>query len=144
MGQTPFRHDRTAATHDSSCASRGQRDVRETHSGVNREVIDTLLRLFDKGVAKDLPRELFSLAANLLQRLINRHRANRHGRVAYDPFASGVNVLSGRKIHYGVRPAMYGPAHLVDFLFNRRSDGGISDVRVNFDEEVAADNHRLG
>src|SRR6185503_4795045 len=56
MGQTPLREDRATATHDSRRASSSQRNVSETHTCVNREVINALLGLFDECVAKDLPR----------------------------------------------------------------------------------------
>ena len=102
MRETPLGHDRTAATHDSGRAFGSQRNVRQTHAGVNREVVDALFRLFDQRVAKDFPGQLFSFAADFFQRLIDRHGADGHRRVANDPFARGVNVFAGGKIHHRV------------------------------------------
>ena len=82
------------------------------------EVIDALLGLFDEGVAEDFPGEFFGFAADFFERLINRHGADGHGRVAHDPFARGVDVFAGGKIHDGVRAPLGGPAHLLDFFLD--------------------------
>ena len=111
---------------------------------MNREVVDALLGLFDQRVAKDFPGQVFGFAADFFQRLIDRHGADRHRRVANDPFARGVNVLAGRKIHHRVRAALDRPAHLLDFFVDRRQHGGVADVGVDLHQEVAADDHRLG
>src|SRR5207248_8338606 len=37
-----------------------------------------------------------------------------------------------------------GPTHLLDFFFNRRRDGAVANVGVDFYQEIAADDHRLG
>ena len=70
----------------------GQRHVREAHAGVDREVVDALLGLLDQRVAEDLPGQLLGLAADLLERLVDRHRPDRHRRVAQDPLARLVDV----------------------------------------------------
>ena len=102
MSQTPFRHNRAASTHNPRGSFGRHRNVRQPHAGVNREIVDTLFGLFDQGVAKDFPGQVFSLAADFFQGLIDRHSADGHRRVADDPLARGVNVLTGRKIHYRV------------------------------------------
>ena len=108
------------------------------------EVIDPLLRLFDEGVAINFPGQFFGAAADFLERLINRHGADRHGRVANDPFARGVNVLAGGKIHHGVGAPFRGPTHFLDFFLDRRRHGAVADVGVDLYQEIAADDHRLG
>ena len=60
---------------------------------MHREVIDTLLALLDERVAIDLPREVLWATANFLERLVDRHCADRNGGVADDPFTRRVNVL---------------------------------------------------
>ena len=92
MRQAPFGHDRAAARHDAGDAVGGEMDVAEPHAGMDGEIIDALLGLLDQRVAVDLPVELDRIALHLLQRLIDRHRADRHRRVADDPFARGVDV----------------------------------------------------
>src|SRR5256885_12998497 len=108
------------------------------------EVIDPLLRLFDEGVAINFPGQFFGAAADFFERLINRHGADGHGRVANDPFAGGVDVLAGGKIHHGVGAPFGGPTHFLDFFFDGRGDGAVADVGVDLYQEIAADDHRLG
>ena len=102
MRQTPFRHDRTAARDDAGHAFRGQRNVTQQHAGVDREIIDALLGLFDQRVAENFPRQIFGFAIDFFERLINRHGADRHGRIANNPFARFVNIFAGRQIHHRV------------------------------------------
>src|SRR5215475_6183221 len=54
-----------------------------------------------------------------------------------------MDVFAGGKIHHGVGPPLRRPTHLLDLLFNRRGYGTVADVRVDLDQEVAADRHRL-
>ncbi len=144
MREAPLGHDRAAARHDAGQALRRHRNERQPHTGVNREVVDTLLGLLDQRVAKDLPRQLFGLAVDFFERLIDRHRADRHRRVAQNPLARLVNVLAGRQIHHRVRAPANRPRHLLDFFADRRRDRGVADVGVDLHQKVAADDHRLG
>ena len=93
--------------------------------------------------SKNLPGELFGLAAHFFERLIDRNRTDRHRRVAKNPLARFVNVLAGREIHHGVGAPTGGPGHLLDFLVDRRAHRRVADVRVDLHEEIAADDHRL-
>ena len=108
------------------------------------EVIDPLLRLFDERVAINFPGQFFRAAADFFQRLINRHGADRHRRIANDPFARGVNIFAGGKIHHRVGAPFCRPTHLLDFFLDRRRHGAVADVGVDFYQEIAADDHRLG
>ena len=56
------------------------------------EIVDPLLGLFDQRVAEDLPGQVLGNAADLFQRLVDRHGADRHRGVADDPFADVVDV----------------------------------------------------
>src|SRR5258706_7730860 len=100
MSETPLGHDRATSTYDPRRPTSSHRDVRKPHAGVYGEVINALLGLFDQSVAKDFPGQLLSFAANFFQGLVDRHGADWHRRVAYDPFAGGVNVLTCREIHH--------------------------------------------
>ena len=144
MRETPFGHDAAAARDDAGHAVRGQRHEAQQHAGVNGEVIHALLGLFDEGVAEEFPGEVLGLAVHFFERLIDRHGADGHGRVAENPFARGVDVLAGGEVHDGVRAPLGGPAHLLDFLLDARRDGAVADVGVDLHEEVAPDDHRLG
>src|SRR3546814_5451767 len=70
--------------------------------------------------------------------------ADRDGRVADDPFAGVVDVAAGGEVHDGVGAPADRPDHLVDLGRDVGGYGGIADVGVDLDEEVAADRHRLG
>ena len=135
--------DRAAARDDAGEPARRHRDVAQQHARVHREVIDPLLGLLDERVAIDLPRQILGTSADLLERLVDRDRADRHRRVAEDPLARLVNVAAGRQIHHRVGAPERRPAELVHFLLDRRRHGGIADVRVDLDGEVPADDHRL-
>ena len=52
-------------------------------------------------------------------------------------------MLAGGEIHYGVAPPADRPGHLLDLFANGGSKRGISDVGVDFHQEVSADDHRL-
>ena len=117
--------------------------VAQQHAGVDGEVVDALLALLDERVAVDLPRQILGPAADLLERLIDRHGADRHRGVADDPLARLVNVPAGRQVHHRVGAPQRGPAQLLDLFLDRRRDGRVADVRVDLHQEVAADDHRL-
>jgi hypothetical protein len=87
---------------------------------VDGEVVDALLGLLDQRVAEDLPGQVFGLAVDLLQRLVDRHGADRHRRVAHDPLAGFVDVLAGGQVHHRVAAPADRPHHLLDFLGDRR------------------------
>ena len=143
MREAPLGHDRAAARHDAGHALRGQRNVAQQHAGVDREVVDALLGLLDQRVAVDLPRQVLGLAVDFLERLVDRHGADRHRRIAHDPFARLVDVLAGRQVHHRVAAPADRPRHLLHFLADRRRHGGVADVGVDLHEEIAADDHRL-
>ena len=123
--------------------ARGHRHVAQQHAGVDGEVIDALLGLLDQRVAIEVPRQFLRAAADFFQRLVNRHGADRHGRVADDPLARLVDVLAGGKIHHRVGAPADRPRHLLDFLLDGGGDGGVADVGVDLHAEIAPDDHRL-
>jgi len=83
------------------------------------EIIDALFGLLDQCIPEDLPGQVFGPAIGLVQCLIDGNRANRHGRVADDPFARFMNVLSGRKVHDGIAAPADRPGHFLHFFANR-------------------------
>src|SRR5690606_11975678 len=120
-----------------------QRNVREPYAGMDGEVVDALLALLDQRVAVELPGELDGIAAALLQRLIDRDRADRHGRVSQDPFARVVDIPAGGEVHHRVGAPADRPHHLLDLLLDGGRDGRVADIRVDLHQEVPADDHRL-
>ena len=143
MGEAPLRHDGAAAADDAGDALRRQRHIAQPYTGVDGEIVHALLALLDERVLVDLPVEFDRIAVHLLQRLIDRHGPDRHGRVADDPFARGVDVAARGKVHHRVRAPADRPHHLLHFLLHRGGDGGVADIRVHLGEEVAADDHRF-
>ena len=143
MRQAPLGHDRAAAADDAGLAVGGERHVGQAHAGVDGEIVDALLALLDQRVAVDLPGELDGVAVALLQRLVDRHRADGDRRVAQDPLARVVDVAAGGEIHDGVAAPADRPHHLLDFFLDGGGDGRVADVGVDLHEEVAADDHRL-
>ncbi len=142
--QAPLGHDRATARDDARHPIDHQRNVMQSHSRMDGEIVDALLGLLDQRIAEYLPVQILGNAVHLLQRLIDRHRANRHGRIADDPFADVVDVATGGKVHHRVAAPARRPHHLVHLLGHGGGDSGIADIGVDLHEEVAADDHRLG
>jgi hypothetical protein len=103
---------------DAGHAVGGQRHVAQQHAGVDGEVVDALFGLFDQRVAEDFPGQVFGLAVDLFQRLIDRHGADGDRAVADDPFAGFVDVLAGGQVHHGVAAPADRPGHFLDFFLN--------------------------
>ena len=143
VGQAPLGHDRTAAADDAGDPLGGQRNVAQQHPGVDGEVVHALLGLLDQRVAEHLPGQRLGHAADLLQRLVDRHRADRHRRVADDPLAGLVDVLAGGQVHDVVRAPADRPDQLLHLLGDPRRHRRVADVGVDLGQEVAADDHRL-
>ena len=143
MREAPLGHDRAAARYDAGDAPRGQRHIAQPHARVDGEIVHALLALLDERVLVDLPVELYRIAVHLLQRLIDRHGADRHRRIADDPFARGVDVAACREVHHRVGAPADRPHHLLHFLLHGGADGGVADIGVHLGEEVAADDDRL-
>ena len=124
-------------------AARRQRHEPQQHAGMNGEVVHALLALLDERVAVDLPGQILGPAAHLLERLVDRHGADRHRGVADDPLAGLVDVLAGGEVHHRVGAPQRRPLQLLDLVLDRRPHRGVADVGVDLHQEVAADDHRL-
>ena len=66
-----------------------------------------------------------------------------NGRVADNPFARLVDMRAGGQIHNRVRTPAQRPHHFFDFFGQAGGYGRVAQVAVDFDAEVAADNHRF-
>ncbi|GBF27632.1 hypothetical protein MnTg02_02689 [bacterium MnTg02] len=118
MRQAPFRHDRSAARHDPRQAVGRQVDIAKAHAGMDGEIINPLLALLDQSIPIDLPAKLDGIAVDLLQGLVNRNRADRHRRVANDPFPCVVDVAAGGEVHHRVGAPTDRPDHFLDFFLD--------------------------
>ncbi|MNQ01561.1 hypothetical protein D3C85_142210 [compost metagenome] len=141
--QAPLGHDRAATGHDAGHALGGHRYVAQQHPGVDGEVVDALLGLLDQRVAEQLPGQVFGRATDFFQRLIDRHRADRHRRIADDPLAGFVNVFAGGQVHDRVRTPANAPGQFRHFFFDGRTQCTVADVAVDLHQEVTADDHRF-
>ena len=110
---------------------------------VNGEVIDALPGLLDERVAIVLPREVFGIADDLFEGLVDRNGADGDGTVAQDPLARFVDVGTGGEVHNGVAAPAYGPNHLFELFFDGAGKRAVADVGVDLHQEVAADDHRF-
>ena len=107
------------------------------------EVVDTLLRLLDEGIAIDLPAEVVGLAVDLLQCLVEGDGTDGHGAIADDPLARLVDVTPSGEIHHGVGTPAGSPNGLLYLLGDAAGDGRVADVGIDLTEEVAPDDHGL-
>ncbi len=85
---------------------------------MNREIIDSLFSLFNKGIPINIPGQVFRFPSNLFQRLIDWNGPNGNRRVANDPLSGFMNIFSGREIHDRIGSPANGPDHFFHFLFN--------------------------
>ncbi len=138
----PLRQDRASAAHDSRNALGDERQVLDKDAGVNRHVIDALLRLLLDHFQHDVGVQIFN-ALDARDRLVNGHRSNRHARVPQDGFTDLVNVAPGRKVHHGVSAVMNRGVQLAQFLLDIAGDGRVTDVGVDLALRLDADAHGL-
>ena len=117
--------------HDAGHAFGGQRNVAQQHTCVHGHVVHALLALLNDGVAVQLPRQCGRVTVDLLQCLIDRHRAHGHRRVTQQPLAGQVDVAAGGQVHDGVRAPAGGPHHLVDLFGDRAGHCRIANVRID-------------
>lgn len=110
---------------------------------MNGEVVDALFGLFDEGVPEEFPGEVFGDAIDFFEGLVDGYGAEGYGGVTENPFACFVDVFSCGEVHDRVGSPAGGPDHFFDFFFDGGGDGGVADVGIDFDGEVAADDHRL-
>ncbi len=97
----PLGQNRAAAAHDAGNALRRQRHVLHQHAGVDRHVIHALLGLLFDHFQHHVDVEIFH-APHARERFIDRHRADRHGRMRDDGLADLRDIAAGRKIHHGI------------------------------------------
>ena len=121
--QTPLTHDTATATHDAAETTVGQMYVVATDAGMDGEIVNALLALFDERVAIHFPGEVFYLAVHFFQSLIDGHCAHRNRTVAQNPFACLVDIIAGREVHQGVATPFARPDSLVHLFIDRGCGG---------------------
>ena len=94
VDEAPFAHDRATAADDAAQAGISEMDIVAADSGMDGEIVHSLLALFDEGVPVHLPGQILDLPVDFLQSLVDRDGADRDGTVADNPFAGFVNILA--------------------------------------------------
>ena len=138
----PLGQNRAAAAYDAGDALGNHRQILDQYAGVDGHVVHALLGLFLDDFEHHVGVQVFD-ALHARNRFIDRHGADRHGRMAQDGFANLVNVAAGGEIHHGIGAIVNGRVQLLQFLIDVRGDGGVADVRVDLAERGDADRHRL-
>ena len=54
-----------------------------------------------------------------------------------------MNVTACGQIHDIIRAPARRPDHLIDFFLNRRRHSGVTDIGIDFDKEITANNLRF-
>ena len=139
----PLGDQRTAAADDARHAAHREVQVLEHHAAVDRHVIDALLGLVLDHVEEMLRPHVLDVAAELLQHLVDRHRADRHRRRLDDRLANAVDVLAGRQVHHRVGAVVHRGVQLLQLAFDVAGDGRVADVGVDLAARRDADAHRL-
>ena len=78
MRETPLGHDGATTRDDTRHALGCHRHIAQQHAGMNGEVVNALLGLLNERVAENFPGQVFGLAVDFFERLINRHGTDRH------------------------------------------------------------------
>ena len=125
-----MRQDRAAPADDACDALRNQRQVLNQHAGVDGHVVDALRSLLFDYFKHDFGIQIFH---PLYARdcFVNRHRANRHWRVAQNRLADFMYVAAGGKVHHGVGTIVNGCVQLLQFFVDFRRDRRVSNIRVD-------------
>ena len=138
----PGADERAAAADDAGDSLRRQLQMLHQNAGVDGHVIDALLRLVLDHVEEILRRQIGDFL-HVLDRLIHRHGADRHGRGVDDRLADRVDIAAGREVHHGVGSEMNGGVQLLEFVVDFAGDRRIADIRIDLATAGDADGHRF-
>jgi hypothetical protein len=109
---------------------------------VHRKVVHALLRLLLDYLEIHIDVQILQ-PLHPGQRLIDRHRPDRHRRVPQDGVPDLRNLAARRKIHHRVGPVLDRCVQLPQLFLNFRSHRRVSDVRVHLAPRRDPNPHRL-
>ena len=138
----PLRQDGAAPADDSGDAAGHHGHILDQHAGVHGEVVHTLLGLLLDDLEIHIDVQVLE-PLHAVQRLIDRHRADGHRRVAQDGLANLRDVAAGREIHHRIGAEADRGMKLGEFLVDVRGHGGVADIGVDLAAGRDADRHRL-
>src|SRR5690606_35582410 len=118
MVAAPARHDRAASGDDTGDTALSQGDKVLEDTGMDGEIVDTLLGLGDDGFAVDVPAKPADIAAHLLKGFIKGHGTDGDRRIAQYPLARLGNIIAGGKVHQCVGSPARGPNQLLHLFMN--------------------------
>ncbi len=142
VGEHPLRDQRPAPRDDPGDPVGGERDVVAEDAGVEGHVVDPLLGLVLDDVEQALLGEVLDLL-DLLDRLVHRHGADRHGAGGDDGATDSVDVAAGGEVHHRVGAEVDGHLELGQLVIDVGGDGRIADVGVDLADGLDPDSHRL-
>mmetsp|Transcript_651 Transcript_651/g.1028 ORF Transcript_651/g.1028 Transcript_651/m.1028 type:complete len:435 (+) Transcript_651:690-1994(+) len=143
MEDIPLGMDTSSTGNNTSQTVYSGRNKAEKNSGMDGEVINTLLSLLDESLTEGFPSQVLCNAINLLKCLINGNCSYRNRRVTNDPFTCLLNVLPGTQVHEGICSPKSTPLQFLHLLFNRRSNSRVSDISIDLDLEHTSNDLRL-
>ena len=119
MSEAPLGHDGPTTRDDTCHALCSEGNVLKTYAGVDSEIVDSLLGLFNEGVAVQFPGEGFGATTGLFKSLVNGDGSDGYGAVAQNPFSGLMDIFPSREIHKGVASPFTRPAHFLNLFIDR-------------------------
>ena len=122
MHRAPFGNDTSTTAHHPRKSSLREVHILKADTTMDREIIDTLLGLFDERIAEKSPCEILNLSTRFFKGLIHRNGTHGHRTVARNPFTRLRDIIARRKIHQCVAAPFAAPYSFLHLLFNTRGD----------------------
>jgi hypothetical protein len=109
---------------------------------MDRHIIDALFGLLLDNFEHHLARQVFH-PPHARQRLVDRHRADRHWRFVDDRLPDARNVAARRKVHHGIGAVLDAILQLGQFFGDIGCGRRVADIRVDLALRRHTDAHRL-
>ena len=142
MRRHPLRHNRASAAHNTRNPLRHHWNVLHQHARMNREVVHPLLRLLLNHLQVKVNIQILH-PLHPPQRLIQRHRPDRHRRVPQNRLPDHRNIPTRRQIHHRIRTKMHSGMQLLQLLIHIRHQRRVANIRVDLAQALHANAHRL-
>ena len=141
VDQHPLGEQRSAAGDDADQALLDVLQMLPADAGVDREVVDALLRLVFDHLEDDVVGQILDLATD--DHRVDRYRADRHSGVLDDRLAAGVEIAAGGQVHHRVGAPAHRPLHLLHLFVGARRHGRRAEIGVDLGLRGAADGHGI-
>ena len=137
----PLGEQRSASAHDADQSILHVLQMSKTDARVNREVVNSLLRLMLQHLQDVVFGEVLDLPAD--DHRVDRHGSDRNVTVANNGLAAFVEVTAGRQVHHRVGFPPLSPLQLLDFLVGAGRNRRRAHVCVDFRLRRSTDRHRI-